>query len=121
VPAAVFACSSFDLRPAFVLHSCGCQIATEATSSRSAASHKCESNLQEGTAALRKKNKPTPDDNDELLTVDEVAEIFKVPVGTIRKWRTERTGPEGFRVGKYLRFRRSAVERFIAEKERDQH
>ena len=66
------------------------------------------------------RNKDTADDGDELLTIEEVAEIFKVPVGTVRKWRTERTGPEGFRVGKYVRFRRSVVERFIAETEHNQ-
>ena len=54
---------------------------------------------------------------DELLTIGEVAEILKVPVGTIRKWRSEGEGPEGFRVGKHVRFRRSAVARFIAARE----
>jgi helix-turn-helix protein len=37
---------------------------------------------------------------DELLTLDEVAAILKVPPSTVRKWRTEGTGPQGFRVGK---------------------
>jgi excisionase family DNA binding protein len=55
--------------------------------------------------------------NDELLTLQEVAEVFKVPVSTLRKWRTSGTGPTGFRVGKYVRFRRSAVEQFIADQE----
>lgn len=41
---------------------------------------------------------PSPDD---LLTTEEVAQIFRVPVATIRKWRNDRTGPPGFRVGKY--------------------
>lgn len=54
---------------------------------------------------------------DELLTLEEVAAILKVPVTTLRKWRTAGTGPRGFRVGKYVRFRRSAVEQFIQEKE----
>jgi excisionase family DNA binding protein len=54
---------------------------------------------------------------DELLTIDEVASIFKVPLKTVRAWRSNREGPRGFRVGKYVRFRRSAVDAFIAEQE----
>jgi hypothetical protein len=38
-------------------------------------------------------------------------QILKVPVGTLRKWRTNSEGPKGFRAGKYVRYRRSAVER----------
>ena len=55
--------------------------------------------------------------DDEILTVEEVAEILKVSVGTIRKWRSEGAGPKGFRVGKYVRFRRSSVDLFIQERE----
>jgi excisionase family DNA binding protein len=54
---------------------------------------------------------------DELLTLEEVAQIFKVPPATVRKWRNNRDGPAGFRVGKYVRFRRSQVEKYIADME----
>ncbi|MBM2621830.1 helix-turn-helix domain-containing protein [Actinoplanes sp. LDG1-06] len=57
---------------------------------------------------------------DELLTVEEVATMLKVPVGTVRTWRSNREGPPGFRVGKYVRYRRSVVEEFIAQRERMQ-
>jgi excisionase family DNA binding protein len=56
--------------------------------------------------------------HDELLTLDELAFILKVPAATIRKWRSAREGPPGFRVGKYVRFRRSAVEQYITEREK---
>ncbi len=56
-------------------------------------------------------------DADEILTLDEVAQILKVPVGTLRKWRTNGEGPKGFRAGKYVRYRRSAVEQFVTEQE----
>ncbi|GID94529.1 helix-turn-helix transcriptional regulator [Amorphoplanes digitatis] len=56
-------------------------------------------------------------ERDELLTINEVADILKIPVGTLRKWRTEGNGPEGFRLGKYVRFRHSAVNRFISARE----
>jgi excisionase family DNA binding protein len=55
--------------------------------------------------------------SDRLLTTEEVAEIMRVPVATVRKWRSQRTGPHGFRVGKYVRYRRSAVDAFLDEKE----
>ena len=54
---------------------------------------------------------------DELMTLDEVAAHLKVPVATMRKWRVEGKGPAGFRIGKYIRYRRSTVEAFIAEQE----
>ncbi|MFI1996296.1 helix-turn-helix transcriptional regulator [Actinoplanes sp. NPDC020271] len=64
-------------------------------------------------------NQPRENEFDELVTIEEVAEILKVPVATIRKWRSEGSGPQGFRVGKYVRFRKSAVEDFIRQKETD--
>jgi excisionase family DNA binding protein len=54
---------------------------------------------------------------DDVLTFDEVAAFLKVPVGTLRTWRSKGEGPTGFRAGKYVRFRRSSVDRFIAEQE----
>ena len=54
---------------------------------------------------------------EELLTLEEVAQIFRVPPATVRKWRNNREGPLGFRVGKYVRFRRSQVDKFIADME----
>lgn len=67
---------------------------------------------------MRSQEVSTPED--ELLTVEEVATILKVPVATMRKWRNNGEGPDGFRVGKYVRYRRSSVDRFITEQERRQ-
>ncbi len=53
---------------------------------------------------------------DRLLTVDDLANHLNVPVATIYAWRYRHEGPPGFRVGRYLRFRRSDVERWIAER-----
>lgn len=55
--------------------------------------------------------------SNDLLTTEEVAEILRVPVATVRKWRSEGVGPRGFRIGKYVRYRRSAVEIFIEDRE----
>ncbi len=53
---------------------------------------------------------------DPLLTVKDLAEYLEVPVGTVYAWRHRRQGPPGFRVGRYLRFRWSDVERWIDER-----
>jgi len=49
----------------------------------------------------------TPDD--ELLTIGEVADIIRVPVATLRYWRHLGDGPDSFRIGRGVRYWRSAV------------
>ena len=44
---------------------------------------------------------------DELLSVEEVAAFYKVPVRTIYSWQATGRGPRAYRVGRYLRFKRS--------------
>ncbi len=44
-----------------------------------------------------------------LWTVEDVSEYLQVPVKTLYRWRTHGYGPEGRRVGKYLRYRREDV------------
>lgn len=40
-----------------------------------------------------------------FLTPDDLVEMFDLPsVETVYQWRRKRTGPRGFRVGRYLRF-----------------
>ncbi|MFL5795413.1 MAG: helix-turn-helix transcriptional regulator [Actinomycetota bacterium] len=45
---------------------------------------------------------------DELLTEAELAQLLKVSVGTIRRWRAEGTGPPALRLGRGVRYRRAA-------------
>lgn len=53
-------------------------------------------------------NKHTPDvpfhsrHEDELLTLDEVAEILQASPNTVRWWRQMGTGPEFFKIGRRL-------------------
>ncbi len=62
---------------------------------------------------------PTPPDvNDELLTIDEVAEMLRVPVGTLRYWRHLGAGPHSFKVGRWVRYRRGDVRAWINAKRR---
>jgi excisionase family DNA binding protein len=51
--------------------------------------------------------------NDELLTVQQLAELLKVPVGTVYRWRHLGVGPRGIRVGRHVRYRQSDVEAFL--------
>jgi excisionase family DNA binding protein len=55
-------------------------------------------------------------DSDEYLTTEEVAGLFKVPVWTVRKWRSRGTGPRGSVIGRHVRYRRSECERWADER-----
>lgn len=55
--------------------------------------------------------------DDQLLTVDELAEFLQVPKATIYGWRHKGDGPPGVKIGRYVRFRRGAVEDWIRERE----
>lgn len=48
-----------------------------------------------------------------LWSVHDVAAYLSVPVGTLYKWRGSQYGPPGFRIGKYLRYRRADVEAWL--------
>ena len=54
-----------------------------------------------------------------LGTTEEVAEYLGgVPVKTLEMWRYKGTGPKYMRVGKYVRYRWSDVEAWLAAQER---
>ena len=41
---------------------------------------------------------------DELLTIEEVADLLRMPVASLRYWRVLDTGPRGFIIGRRLRY-----------------
>lgn len=49
----------------------------------------------------------------ELLTIEDLAQYLQVPVQTIYAWRSRGEGPRGRKVGRYVRFYRSDVERWL--------
>ena len=53
---------------------------------------------------------------DRLLTVEELADYLGVPIATLYQWRHRREGPPGFRVGRYIRYRRNDVEQWIRDR-----
>ena len=48
-----------------------------------------------------------------LASVQEVAKYLGVPPGTLYQWRHVGTGPRGYRVGRYVRYRWSDVEEWL--------
>jgi len=48
-----------------------------------------------------------------MLTPQELSNLLAVPLATIYRWRTRGEGPEGFRVGRHVRFRLEDVERWL--------
>jgi excisionase family DNA binding protein len=64
--------------------------------------------------------KPSPrravPETDRLMTVEDLAEYLGLPTATIYKQRSEGTGPPGYRVGKFVRWRRSEVDAWLETK-----
>lgn len=57
-----------------------------------------------------------PYDNDQILTLDEVAELTRIPVSTLRYYRHRGDlGVPLFKLGRRLVARRSEVETWIAQ------
>ena len=59
-----------------------------------------------------------PHADDELMSIAEVAELVRVPEGTVRYWRHLGQGPRGFRIGRSVRFWRTEVVRWLDEQSR---
>ncbi|MFD0001765.1 helix-turn-helix transcriptional regulator [Streptomyces sp. NPDC127178] len=53
---------------------------------------------------------------DRYLNPDDIAELFEVPLETVYQWRRKRTGPPGFRIGKYLRYDPADVRAYVAQR-----
>ncbi len=52
----------------------------------------------------------------DLLTTDEVADMLRVPVSTVRYWRHTGTGPKGFRLGTRVLYARADVAAWLEAK-----
>lgn len=61
-----------------------------------------------------------PTAEDPLLTPVEVSAMLGgVPVRTLKRWRTERTGPVPLHIGRRVVYRLSAVESWLEQKDRE--
>ena len=60
--------------------------------------------------------KPAVDQpSDEIITAPQLAEELKVPLTTVYYWNRIGTGPVRIRVGRHVRYRRSAVNTWLEE------
>ncbi len=58
--------------------------------------------------------------DDPVLSPQEVSAMLGgVPVATLKRWRTERTGPVALHIGRHVRYRRSAVEAWLQARDRE--
>lgn len=71
-------------------------------------------------ARARTTTVPAAGEVSELWTIDQVADYLGVPKQTIYGWRTTGYGPQGFRVGKHLRWRATTVLAWTVDLESDQ-
>lgn len=55
--------------------------------------------------------------DDEIIGTPAVSKMTGLPVGTLRYFRSTNQGPASFSLGKRVVYRRSEVERWIAEQE----
>jgi excisionase family DNA binding protein len=48
-----------------------------------------------------------------LMTLPELSEMLGVPIDTLYGWRHRGEGPVGYRIGRHVRYRRTAVEEWL--------
>ena len=51
-----------------------------------------------------------------LLTIAELSEMLGIPVDTLYGWRHRSEGPQGYRIGRHVRYRRATVEAWFEER-----
>ena len=59
------------------------------------------------------------DSTEPLMSLVDLSEMLGLPVNTLDRWRVRRDGPTGYRVGRHVRYRRSAVDAWL-ETQNDQ-
>ena len=50
-----------------------------------------------------------------LIGIDELSHILGIPVASIHRWRTIGYGPQGFKVGRFVKWDPAEVEQWVAE------
>ena len=67
----------------------------------------------------RTESSDNPHADDELLTMNEVADVVRVPVATLRYWRHLGTGPRSFRIGRSVRYWHTEVRHWLEQQSND--
>jgi excisionase family DNA binding protein len=55
----------------------------------------------------------------DVLTAAQAAAYLQVPIETLRRWRSLGTGPRHAKVGRHVRYRQEALDRWLEERERE--
>ena len=53
---------------------------------------------------------------DKLMSLTDVSEMLGIPVHTLYRWWYKGHGPDGYRVGRHVRYRREAVEAWLEQR-----
>ena len=56
------------------------------------------------------------DEIERLLTISELSTMLGIPVDTLYGWRHRGEGPQGYRIGRHVRYRRGVVEAWLASR-----
>ena len=56
---------------------------------------------------------------EKLASGAEVAEMLGIPEKTLTQWRSDNKGPKYLKVGRYVRYRWSAVDEWLSTREAD--
>ena len=54
-----------------------------------------------------------PDEVERLLTIVDLSDMLGIPVDTLYGWRHRGEGPQGYRIGRHVRYRRATVEAWL--------
>jgi predicted DNA-binding transcriptional regulator AlpA len=52
-------------------------------------------------------------DDEDLLTEQDAAELLQVPLSTLRRWQREGAGPPCLKIGRQVRYRQVAAQRWL--------
>ena len=55
----------------------------------------------------------------EILTAAQASEYLQIPQETLRRWRSLGIGPRHAKVGRHVRYRRAALDRWLEEREQE--
>ena len=55
----------------------------------------------------------------ELYSVKEACSYLKVSIHTLNKWRSEKKGPPYIKMGRYVKYNRESLDRFLKNHEID--
>jgi excisionase family DNA binding protein len=61
-----------------------------------------------------------PVSSSSMLTPDDVAELLRVSRFTLENWRFEGSGPDWFRIGRRIRYRRSDLDAWVDSRVREE-